>query len=262
MKIDKRKNYYMVLDTETANGLDQPLVYDLGFAIIDKKGNVLHSDSLVIYDIYRLERAMMESSYYAKKLPMYEEQIARGERRMVNFSTARNLIHEACKLYNVKAIMAHNAPFDYRATSTTQRYLTKSKYRYFLPYGIPIWDTKKMAQDTIAKQKAYIRFCEQDERFMFRGKPRVSAEILYKYISGNVDFEEEHTGLADVLIEKEIFVRCIRQHKKMRREAFAKKVLPYKEYEDRGWELTPELCQQGTGKSLLDELTRLGALMD
>ena len=40
MAIDKRKNYYMVLDTETANDFDDPIVYDIGASIIDKKGNV------------------------------------------------------------------------------------------------------------------------------------------------------------------------------------------------------------------------------
>ena len=39
---------------------------------------------------------------------------------------------------------------------------------------------------------------------------------IYK-ITNNVDFTESHTGLEDVLIEKEIFVKCIRQHKKMKR---------------------------------------------
>ena len=48
MGIDRRKNYYMVLDTETCNGivvndkldLSQSLVYDIGFQVIDKKGTV------------------------------------------------------------------------------------------------------------------------------------------------------------------------------------------------------------------------------
>ena len=34
-----RKNR-VILDTETANGLEDPIMYDLGFAVIDKKGNV------------------------------------------------------------------------------------------------------------------------------------------------------------------------------------------------------------------------------
>ena len=41
MKIDRRKNYYLMLDTETANTLDDPLVYDIGLAVVDKAGKVL-----------------------------------------------------------------------------------------------------------------------------------------------------------------------------------------------------------------------------
>ena len=52
------------------------------------------------------------------------------------------------------------------------------------------------------------------------GTPRATAEILYKYISGNNDFEESHTGLEDVLIEKEIFAKCMAQHKKMKKNVW------------------------------------------
>ena len=49
------------------------------------------------------------------------------------------------------------------------------------------------------------------------GQVRLTAEILYQFISGEEDFIEQHQGLEDVLIEKEIFQYCIRQHKKMKR---------------------------------------------
>ena len=39
-KIDRRKSYYITLDTETTNGFDDPLVYDLGFAVVDKNGKL------------------------------------------------------------------------------------------------------------------------------------------------------------------------------------------------------------------------------
>ena len=45
MKIDKRKKYYLVLDVETANTLEQPLVYDIGYSVVDKKGNIYFSKS-------------------------------------------------------------------------------------------------------------------------------------------------------------------------------------------------------------------------
>ena len=53
------------------------------------------------------------------------------------------------------------------------------------------------------------------------GRPQATAEILYRYISGDDDFIESHTGLEDVMIEKEIFVHCMRQHKPMRKKCFA-----------------------------------------
>lgn len=117
--------------------------------------------------------------------------------------------------------MAHNARFDYRATATTQRYLTKSKYRFFLPYGIELWDTLKMARDTICKQTMYKEWARKNGYVTKNNQVKATAEILYRYISGNNDFIESHTGLEDVLIEKEIFAHCMRQHKPMRKECFA-----------------------------------------
>ena len=112
--------------------------------------------------------------------------------------------------------------FDYRSTNTTQRFLTCSKYRYFLPYDIPVWDTLKMAQDTVCKQKTYMRWCKEKGYVTKNGQVRATAEILFRYMIGDENFIESHTGLEDVLIEKEIFAWCMRQHKKMRRSPWEK----------------------------------------
>lgn len=218
--IDKRKSYYLTIDTETANGLDDPMMYDLGGAIHDKQGRVYETFSFVIYDVFCADRKLFDTAYYAEKRPIYEEQIAAGLRRIVSIYTARSYVAYLCRKYNVKAIIAHNARFDYKSTNYTLRYVTKSKTRYFLPYGIPLWDTLKMAQDTICKQPTYIRWCQRNGYCQKNGKPRATAEILYRYITQNLEFIEDHTGLEDVLIEKEIFVRCMAQHKKMRKNAW------------------------------------------
>jgi len=220
MKIDRRKSYYLTVDTETANGLEDPIVYDIGGCIHDKKGNVYETFSYIIYETFCTMQDLMQTAYYAKKIPMYKEQIASGQRTIVRYATAKKKIHELCKKYNVKAIIAHNARFDYRSTTRTQRYITKSKVRYFLPYGIPIWDTLKMAQDTICKQVHYKEWAYLNGYLTKNGRVRATAEILYRYISGDNNFIEDHTGLEDVLIEKEIFAHCMAQHKKMRKECF------------------------------------------
>jgi len=222
LKIDRRKNYYLMHDTETANTLENPLVYDLGGAIVDKQGNIYETFSFVIYDVYCLEKDLMQTAYYSEKLPKYEEEISKGERELVTLFTAKKYIADLCEKYKVKGIVAHNASFDYRALTTTQRYITKSKYRYFYPYGIPILDTLRMATDTIAKQPTYRRWCEKNGYVRQNGTPRLTAEVLYRYISGEDDFEEEHTGLADVKIETQIFTKCLAQHKKMRKSPWGK----------------------------------------
>lgn len=220
-KIDKRRTYYLTIDTETANGLEDPIVYDIGGCIHDKKGNIYETFSFIIYETFYGMKELMKSAYYTNKIPQYEAQIKSGERKVVRFNTAKQKIKELCDEYEVKAIIAHNARFDYRSTTRTQRYLTKSKYRYFLPYGIPIWDSLKMAKDTICKQPTYQKWCAKNNFLTKNGKPRATAEILYKYISGDVNFKEDHTGLEDVLIEIAITCKCIAQHKPMRKECFA-----------------------------------------
>ena len=217
MKIDKRGSYFLTIDTETANNIDNPFVFDIGGAIHDKQGNVMETFSFIVKEVFYGMPDLMAECFYQSKLPTYRAQIEQGFRQVKSWYEIRTHIHKLCDKYSVKAIIAHNMRFDYRSTNTTQRYLTYSKYRYFFPKDIPLWDTLSMARDTIVKQKTYIRFCKNNGYCTKNGKPRATAEILYRYITNDVDFTESHTGLEDVLIEKEIFVKCIRQHKKMKR---------------------------------------------
>ena len=221
-----KEKYYVTLDTETTNDLDYPLVYDLGFAFHNRKGKVVAKFSFVIYEVFFGMKDLMKEAFYAEKIPQYLEQIKRGERKVVTFYTARKIFHEECKKWGVDTAIAHNMRFDYNALTTTQRYLTKSKYRSFFPFGMKLWDTMRMANDTIAKQKGYISFCEENGYLTKTGRVQTKAETLYKYISGKYDFEESHTGLEDVMIEKEIFVHCMRQHKKMTKKCFKDKPIP------------------------------------
>ena len=229
--IDKRKKYYLMLDTETCNGivtedgkldLSQSFVYDIGCAIVDKRGNIYDEQSFVIIETFIGMKDVMQSAYYAKKIPMYWEDIALGQRQLVTLHTARTIILEMAEKYNAEIVVAHNAGFDLRALNNTQRYISKSKYRYFFPYGFEWWDTLKMANDIYGKQPSYRRYCER-HGYMTRHKvprPRMTAEILHRYLTGNEDFEESHTGLEDVKIESQIFAQCMRQNKKMRKALY------------------------------------------
>lgn len=202
---------YIVLDTETTNGFDDPMVYDCGWSVINDKGETLATRSFVNADIFIDEPELMAQAYFVEKIPMYISQIADKKRTLARFSTIRFALHKDCKDFDVIAIVAHNARFDYLACQTTQRYLTKSKYRWFFPYGVEIFDSLKMARQTFAKNEEYKKFCIENN-YLVNNRPRLTAEILYRFISGNNDFVEEHCGLEDTEIEKVIFWECLKMN--------------------------------------------------
>ena len=54
--------------------------------------------------------------------------------------------------------------------------------------------------------KKYINFCRDNKFVTEKGNIQTKAETVYRYLTGCIDFEEEHTGLADVLIEYQILL--------------------------------------------------------
>ena len=219
--IDRRHIYGVMIDTETANGLEDPLFYDVGWQIIDSHGRLYKSRSFINRDVFEKEAELMQTAYYAKKIPQYLADLQSGKRVMASLYEIRKALADDVKEFGCKFICAHNAFFDYRSLNGTQRYITKSKYRHFVPYGLEWWDTMKMAESVICKMPTYIRFCEENGYFVKNTtKPRKTAEILYRFITKDNTFVEEHKGLEDVDIERQILAYCHRQHKPMKKTLF------------------------------------------
>ena len=216
MKIDKRKKYILVLDVETANSTDDALTYDIGCAIADKQGNIYETRSFIINDIFVGEKDLMQSAYYAKKIPKYEERILQGDFIVTNFYKARFNILALMKKYNCTTVAAYNANFDRNALNVTQRWLTKSKYRFYFPYGTEIMCIWHMACQVLYTQKSFIKMARENGFVSEAGNLRTSAEVGFRYMINDYDFEEDHTGLEDVKIEVQIMARCFRQHKPMK----------------------------------------------
>ena len=225
-KIDRRIAYRVVLDTETCpldkdfEGVDpnNMWVYDIGYAIVDKRGKVYRERSFINADIFLNEKLLMNSSYYANKIPQYWEDIKSGKRVLTSFYNIRKTLLEDIAEFEVEEIYAYNMRFDYLSLNNTERWLTKSQYRYFLTKDLVICDIMKMARDVIAPMPTYKRFCEEHGYMTKNNRVQLKAETLYKFITKDLDFIESHTGLEDVMIEKEILAYCYRQHKAMRRK--------------------------------------------
>lgn len=217
MKIDKRRNYYLVIDTETANTIGQPLAYDIGFAIMDTQGNIYKTWSYVTQEIFFDEKKiynnpkMMNSAYYHEKLPQYYKGIFETKEwtcKSVNY--IRKVIENACKEYNVKAICAYNVNFDLKALKNTIRYTTKSKTEEFLPTDVDIYDIWSMACKTIAMRNDYLNFCIENGFYSESQNCKTSAETVWAYLNNDTDFVESHTALKDVEIECGILAECLK----------------------------------------------------
>lgn len=219
--------YIIVFDTETAP-LDKDekgvtpanmAVYDKGWCVTNTKGEIVKTQSFINKDIFTMEN-LMNSAYYANKIPQYLADIENGSRVLATLSEIRSAFLADCAEYGVTEIYAHNARFDVGALNNTQRFETCSKYRYYFPKNLVICDSLKMARSVIATMPTYKKFCAENGYMTKNNQVRLTAEILYRFISKDNNFIEAHTGLEDVMIEKEIVAYCYRQHKAMKKRLY------------------------------------------
>lgn len=201
----------LMIDTETTNDVDCPIVYDVGYQIFTLADGVLCEKSFVNADVF-LDADLMASAFFADKIPNYWEDIKAGRRVLKKWCNIKKELAADCKKFEVEIACAHNARFDNKSLNTTQRYITTSKNRYFLPFGIEWWDTLKMARQVLKEVEDYTTFCWENEYLTKNMRIRYTAEIIYKWLSGNADFEESHTGLEDVKIERVIFEYCMNKN--------------------------------------------------
>jgi hypothetical protein len=224
---------FLMADTETCNTIDNNgkldmsnvLPYDLGMSVINEQGEVFEKVSLIIEEIYYGMPDLMATAYYSNKLPQYDKDIAEGKRKVVNIYQAQKILWELKRKYGIEVIVSHNARFDNIALKNLSRYITKSKYRYFLPRGMEYYDTLKMARDTICKEPTYLEFCMANGYMTKHKTPRAraTAEILYRFITGNLEFEESHTGLEDCEIEGEILAYIYKNYTDFRKALYEKR---------------------------------------
>lgn len=211
-KIDRRRHYHLLLDVETTGSFETPLIYDLGLAIVDKQGKIYEERSFVIEEIYT-NRDLMLSAYFYSKMPLYREGLKTGKFIMVKWLQAIEEMNKLANLYKTKTVAAYNLAFDSKAMTKTHRRLGYQGKILNRPMKtLCIWG---MACQTIFSQKTYSKVATEQGWVSNAGNYRTNAEVAYKYITGNYNFEEEHTGLEDVRVEAKIMADCYRQNKKM-----------------------------------------------
>ena len=186
----------MVLDTETL-GLENPTIYELGYVIhIQVNKQVFKERDYLIKQIYDNEE-LFASAYYSHKRPLYEEKLATGLAKNVYWGYALKVLVSDIEKYGVEEIYAYNSRFDTRAFIHTMQQL--KAITKFEPQITDIMNHIKGITDT----EDYVNFCVSNGYMTNNKKPRPQkkAETLYRYLSKNVEFIEDHMALEDSQIE-------------------------------------------------------------
>ena len=261
-KKGKKPRLYLVLDCETATlpfvremelteiqrkniAIARPLIYDIGWRIIDAKGNIYSQHSFLIQETFFVP-SVFNTAYYKEKRPLYMEDLKNGNIIVKNWNEAMEFL--VSDLAHVSAVCAYNAMFDFKkALGFTDEYIMhlysadfnnwemkqrrickdiaeKVKYkneRFFdsinfnfrgVDYPmIDIWG--EICRKEINTDK-YRKTCLQENWLTQSGLYfKTSAEKTFAYMTGNKDFEEAHTALADAIIESELLVKHLRNYK-------------------------------------------------
>lgn len=260
-KYDKRRKYYIVLDCETATlpeainyegearkniAIAKPLIYDLGWKVIDAQGRTYARKNYLISEIFSVP-AIFDTAYYASKRCIYLEKLEKGEIILTDWKTASAELVEdmdACV-----AVGAYNSMFDYKkAIPFTDLYISKlyspdfhdwlnyqnkklpwlaNGHRNENPNGFdetifrfrgkqyPLFDLWGLSCRHILNCDEYKNMCLDNDWQTASGKYfKTSAETAFRFFSETLDFEEAHTAIDDAEIESILFAEICKRTKK------------------------------------------------
>ena len=192
----------VVFDTETTS-LDKPFVYNIGYVIGDTDGNVLLRRDFVVEQIWH-NLPLFSTAYYAEKRSLYIESMRARKTSLDKFGYICQRMIRDFREYSVERAFAYNSPFDEKVFDFNCDWFKCNN-----PFdNIPIVDIRGFAIKYLV-DSMYKGFCDENEYFTDTGNYSTTAEIMYRFISGNKDFIEDHTALSDSEIEFKILLACL-----------------------------------------------------
>lgn len=252
------KKLYLVLDCETATlpfaneiaqgdadrkkkiAIARPLIYDIGWTICDRKGEIYDKKQFLIAETFSVP-SVFNTAYYAEKRPIYLEMLQRGEITIKPWQEVVKILIE--NMSKVDSVGAFNSMFDFKKAipftdlyvsklyspdyfqwETIQRSICKSivtekprkneekefETDVFKFHGVEykLFDLWGLSVDYLLNNVSYKKECLNhglltDSGLYFKS----SAEATYQYLCDKYDFVESHTALDDATIETFILSR-------------------------------------------------------
>lgn len=224
----------------------KPLIYDLGWTVVDAQGRIYARQNFLIAETFS-NPVVFNTAYYKDKRPGYIEKIAMGETRVVMWEEAiGELLNDMAQC---EAVGAYNSMFDFKkALPFTDLYISKvyapdfadwmeyqNKIMDSIAHGdtrenekefepdvfrfrgqvFPLFDVWGLACKHILNCDEYKSMCKDNGWVTASGKYyKTSAEMAFRFVNYEEDFQEAHTALEDALIESILFAECMKKAKK------------------------------------------------
>lgn len=194
----------VVFDTETVN-LDKPFCYNVGYAIYNTD-----TDEIIVKRDFVIEQVwhnpmLFITAYYADKREIYVNRL-RGRRCVMDkFGYVMRTMYRDLTDNAVQHGFAYNSPFDVKVFEFNCDW-----FKCINPLDtIQVHDIRGYVNEKIALTDCYKAYCEAHSLFTESGNYSTTAEAVYRFVKNDEEFVEEHTALADTLIELEILNHCV-----------------------------------------------------
>lgn len=213
--MDSKKEKIIVLDVE---GYSTVRPYNVGYIVADMYGTVYKRRSFAfLATIWENIRSMINSRSAEEMTKANIEEILqelekpkrKRKYNIVPCETFVKVFTEDIKRFKVKRLFAYNVNFD---KGSLNRLLGNERFNSL---GLTYCDIISGILYTKLLTQKYVNYCKDNGYITEKGNVQTKAEVVYRYLTNSADFVEEHTGLADCLIEYEILISAVKAHKKI-----------------------------------------------
>ena len=198
------KRYKVVFDTETTS-TGKKFCYDIGYIIIDLlTGQIVVEKHFVIEQTWH-NLPLFESAYYKDKRANYVSLMRARKAKLTKWGYAMREMARDFEQYEITDAYAYNSKFDDEVFSFNCDW-----FKCINPFdNVAIHDIWGYASRFITNTEEYKAFCDKYNFFTENNNYCVNAETVYRFITNEPDFIEEHMGLYDSQIEGAILLYCL-----------------------------------------------------
>jgi hypothetical protein len=210
-----------LFDTETVGLFPRNFVYDIGWVVTDRLGNITKKRNFLIKEVVT-DGSKMMSAFFAKKVfSWYIPALDSGKIGIIGLDDMQQIMYN--DLQTCSTVAAYNVGFDLSALRNTIDVCGGQTEILFDDFDILcLWN---FACEVLLSTPAYWKAASAHGWQSRAGNFTTTAESTYRFIMDNPKFVEAHTALDDCMIENEILKACMAK----------RQTIPYNKYNNSPW---------------------------